>query len=119
MDKTRVMGITADADCYHLKCAIDQYGEPAIKTVVKAEADDISDDDIIAAFLEDLWPEDREHNPIRALVSPRDDLFIYGGQYQDGERVYPAVCGACLHLIASERDIVKHGGAVNDGAVQF
>jgi hypothetical protein len=118
----QVMGIQADADYYHIKCAIDAYGEQAIKTVVRETATGASDDDALALFLEDKWPADREGNPIHALVTPEHDESIYGATYSDGAQTfiqYPAVCGRCLHYLASVEDIRIHGGPLDDEAVQL
>ena len=117
-----VVGIAADADTYHLKCAEAQYSKLAINTVKLAEELGASDDFIIAAFMAEEWPADREGNPIRAIVAGnsndrRDDDLLYGHPLDENR--YPAVCGKCLDYIAAVDDLRAHGVALDDGATQL
>lgn len=112
-----VVGIAADADTYHIKCAEAQYGKLAINTVRIAEELGASDDFIVAAFLAEEWPADREGNPIRAITVERDEYLLYGHPLDENR--YPAVCGKCLDYIASKSDIRNHGGSLKDDSVQL
>jgi len=96
-----IIGVTADADVYHLDCAIAIYGLEAIETVCRNEDSGMSDNEILSRVLNDSWPLGhlKPHDAIRAVIVGRDNDLIFGNDLDDST---PASCGAfrCHHTLA-------------------
>lgn len=95
-----IIGVTADADVYHLDCAIARYGADAISQVCFSESSGMSDAEILYHILQDTWPKGhlKPYDGIRAVMVGRDDDLIFGNAVDDST---PASCGRCLHTLAA------------------
>lgn len=95
-----IIGVTADADVYHLDCAIAQYGYDAIAQVCFDEDSGISDFEIVQRIIDGTWARGhlKPYDGIRAVMVGRDTDLIFGNPVDDST---PASCGRCLHTLAA------------------